>query len=265
MGFYLPFLSFLQKHRLVKYILIGVLVTSCAVQTPVSNIYYKDHQTGSLHQWPLITDETNHYVVQVEPLENVHEMMLFDVSVTNKSDEKIIVDPGAWGLSYLDRSGSSIDTSYVPMSGKQINNSYQRFADKMDKARKQENVAFAITAAVVLVAFVIVVAAFAGGDDDEDEEDEDEEDSFTINFGIASGSEDAGWSRKDEIKYLRRLGKEMKHANFEPLELTKGETDHFTLFFPREQSKHIVLDGRISDDLLSWRFKHAVSEVERYP
>ena len=115
-----------------------MILQSCSVKMPVSSIYSKDITTDERIQWPVIIDENESQLVRLTPLENIDNMLVFEVEATNKSQDSIRIDPQNWQLDYLSMAQAGtmkIDSTSYPLRGDQINQTYQNIAKKLTKAR----------------------------------------------------------------------------------------------------------------------------------
>jgi hypothetical protein len=261
------FLKFFRKSSFITYLMIGVLSISCSVQLPSSYIYTQDPKTNDLHKWPLITDDEENYRIELQALENVDQMLPFEVTITNKGEDTLYVDPGIWQLQYAkEYAGDStrLDTASYPLTGIQVNEAYQDIAFRKEKAKKNTRTAIIIIGVVLIVGIIIIVAS-ANSNEEKKEKKQSRRSGggLNLNFGSNSSAREER-PKNEEIAYLRRTGQLMYDMNLGPRSISPGNTQTFTLYFPRNKSmQYLILDGAINDQLLSWDFLHRTKDILR--
>lgn len=269
----LNLLSFFRTRLFFTYFLISILTISCSVKLPTSSIYSTDANTNEQIKWPEIIDEDDYTRVRLTPLENVDQMLLFEVEVTNKNQDSLYVNPQDWTLDYLsiknDKNLSPVDSTSHPLSGSEINDSYQKIAKRIVNARN------GTTALVIagLVVIIVVIVAIIASESDNKEKDKDKKArkntadlgffaAMNINYSSFKAPETDEWSNKQRIAYFRKRGELLQHADFGPSTLLKGETRVFGLYFPRKgSSSNLMLNGVVGDEHYNWDFKHYVEDL----
>lgn len=250
-----------------------MLTVSCSVKLPTSSIYITDTNTNEFIQWPEIIDEDDNQRVRLTPLENVDQMLLFEVEVTNKNQDSLYINPQSWQLDYLsmeyDKSFSSIGSASYPLSGSEINESYQNIAKRIVDARNGTT-ALVIVGIVVVIAVVILVASTTSSKNKKDKKDRKKRANTgfiaAMNFTFNSNStpETDEWTNKQKIAYFRKRGELLQNVYFGPRAILKGETCVFVLYFHRKESiSHLQLNGVVGDQDYSWKFQHNTEDMTK--
>ncbi|MFY0653985.1 MAG: hypothetical protein JXQ96_18230 [Cyclobacteriaceae bacterium] len=258
---YINPLVFFRTHRSFTFFLIGILSFSCTVRLPVSAIYATDTESNELIHWPEFVDENDSHRLRVTAMENIDQMLLFEVEVTNKNQDSLYVNPQEWQLDYRSSKYiSSVDSSSHPLNGPEVNNIYQGIAQRIKDARDG-------TTALIIVGIVaIIVIAIAMADIDSGSWQEGSSGNgggsnfnFFLNVGLNSyrPPHTEHWTTKQKITYYRRRGETLKDMDMSPQFIPKGESRLYGFFFPRKESVDwLTLRGLVDDQSYTWEFKH---------
>jgi len=263
-------LNFFRTDKAITYLVIGLLLVNCSVRLPVSSVSARDERTNGLIEWPEITDENDDHRIVVRPLENVDQMLLFEVEVTNKNQDSLYINPQHWQLQYFsnkyDRSRHSVDTLSYPLTGSEINDAYQDIAKRIQKAR--DGTIALLVIGIVVVVVVVLLAASAGSKRKEKRDSRDsnaahQSNNSGLNVSVGLGyvgyaqPKTDHWTTKEKITYFRLRGEVLKEINNGPRVLLKGESHIFGLFFPRKElARDLILNGAIDNQSYSWDFVH---------
>lgn len=264
-----PSLRFFRNCPALIYFTIGMFLSGCVAKFPVSTIYANDSQTHSLVQWPETIEESDTQLVKIRPLENIDEMLLFELEVTNKSQEPIPITPQNWQLGYFSNytksESTSADSLSYPLSGSEVNKGYQKVAQDI-KAAKDGTTALIVVGIVLIVAIFIIIAANSDNNSS-DNTSYYSYDNYMMDVGLNMSfaffnqsyeppiTEE--WSEKDKIAFFRERGEELKKVDNGPHMIPPGETYFYGLFFPRKkEARHLSLKGVIGNESYAWNFQH---------
>ncbi len=260
-----PF-QIIRKNIEFTYIVLGIFLTSCTAQFPVSTIYAKDEQTQSLVRWPVITDEASKHSIKVIPLENVGEMLLFEVEVTNNSKDSIPIAPNQWQMEYFSSLQSykshQPDLMSYPLSGNKVNNEYQKIAKKIQAAKDGSSFFIALG---IVVLFVAIIALESKSDSNNSDHSYTHNNNYSSVFNLSLCSHTnsfrqprtQGWTEKEKVSFFKQRGKELALVNNDLQMIPPGETYLYGLFFPRiEAAINLKLYGQVGADSYQWEFQH---------
>lgn len=266
---YLKLLPLFRDHKFFCFFTLAIFLASCTARFPVSSIYSSNQSNDSIVQWPEIKDESSTQIVKMRPLENIHEMLLFELEVTNKSQDSIPITPKNWRLEYFSNftalDSPTADTVSYPLNGAQVNQGYQKVADKIKAAKDGTTILIIMGIAVVVIA-LIVIASSSNKSKDKKSDRNASYDTFAnvglnMSFGFHNRSFEHprtdDWSEKEKIAYFRQRGQELKTMDNSQHMIPPGETYLYGLFFPRKATaKHLILKGTIGQESYTWDFDH---------
>lgn len=263
-------LPFFRNSKLFIYFTIWIFLSSCVAKFPVSTIYANDDQSNSLIQWPEIVDESDTQLVKIRPMENIDEMLLFELEVTNKGAEPIPITPQDWKLAYFSsmaQSNSTLpDSISRPLNGAQVNQGYQKVAKEI-KAAKDGTTVLVVLGVIMIVALIVIIASESNNNSGNGVAN-DHYGSYAgldvgLNLSFALFNQSYAppntehWREKDKIAYYRQRGQELEKVDNGPHTIPPGETYFYGLFFPRKKAaRHLTLDGVVGNEYYEWNFQH---------
>ena len=238
------------------------------------NIYTKGGGGNKVQLWPVVTDENDHYKMEVLPYENVDQMLPFEVKINNNGNKPIEIDPMAWRLHYgsgFEQDTIPLDTASFPMTASQAGAHYHDIASRLEKAKKDARTAL-IIAGVVLVVGIIVLAAVLDNDGNGDNSDDFDFIDTSVNVAVGvnltfqpySSTTAQQWNEDEEINYFRSTGDFVRKMNLNPRTVHGGESDSFVLHFPRKANmNNLILEGNLNGKPYTWDFMHYPQNIFR--
>ena len=256
--------NLLRIQKALSSSIIAVLCISCSVNIPQSYVQYVDLETKQVHPWPVITDENEDYKIEVEPLGNVDNTLVFDVGVTNKNFDTLFLEPRSWQLLYtsqLHNLEAPLDTLEA-LTPEEISLVYANLAEKLEAVENSKEAAVIIIGILLIVGLLIIAMNV-----DSDEGDcEDCDDCYAYDGGSYSsaGVYSGGSSNAvdEEIWYYKQRSREITGKNLDLIKLLKGEYANFQLYFNRfENMRRLKLVGAINHQPFEWNFIHSLNKA----
>lgn len=260
--------DFSTTRRAIKSAVALVLCASCSVTVPRSTVSFVNEETMETQLWPVISDENDNYKLSVSALGNIDDALIFQVDVTNKILDSLVIDPSLWQLypvTPAENGWTTLDTIQT-MNTQEIAAVYSQLADKIQEAQNKETAAKIIVGVVLIVGLLVLASEM----DQKARKNNNNRDYYANNYvsssvnlsfnAIAPVRFDRRIGPKDRIYQMREESDKFKGFNQEPISLLPGEDVSFDVYFQRlADMNNFKLTWNLNGEQYEWYFNHAIN------